>query len=152
MVLIETLEEITRSLPRTCEGANMTRADLYRALPAVLTAWFSTKMEAQLRGNSGTLRTLREMRTLVEVVDDILVGHSMPALMKLIGRIKALAEVCATGRTWEVAQHHELVETDGLGLITRRDRQNAAASQREAQRLASGGRGAAMRSSGRGNA
>ncbi len=151
MVLIETLEEITRSLPRTCEGANMTRADLYRALPAVLTAWFSTKLEAQLRGHSGSLRTLRELRTLVEVADDILVGHSMPALMKLIGRIKALAET-STGRTWEVAQHHELVETDGLGLITRRDRQNAAASQREAQRLASGGRGAAMRSSGRDNA
>ncbi len=48
MVLIETLEEITHTLPRTCGGANMTRADLYRVLPAVLTAWFSTKLEAQL--------------------------------------------------------------------------------------------------------
>ncbi len=85
-------------------------------------------MEAQLRGQSGSLRTLRGLRTLVEVADDMLVGHSMPALMKIIERIKALAET-STGRTWEVAQHHELVETDGLGLIMRRDRQNAAASQ-----------------------
>ncbi len=144
MVLIETLEEITRGLPRTCEGATMSRADLYRTLPAVLTPWFSTKMEAQLRTQAGSLRNMRELRTMVEVGDDVLLGQAMPALMKIIGRVKALAEI-TSGRTWEVAQHHELVETDGMGLLTRRGRQNAASSQREARRLAGSTRGTAMR-------
>ena len=91
---------------------------------------------------------MRELRTMVEVGDDVLLGQAMPALMKIIGRIKALAEI-TSGRTWEIAQHHELVETDGMGLLTRRDRQNAASSQREARRLAGSTRGAAMRPHGR---
>ena len=94
---------------------------------------------------------MRELRTMVEVGDEVLLGQVMPALMKIIGRVKALAEISSgrTSVTWEIAQHHELVETDGMGLLTRRDRQNAASSQREARRLAGSTRGTAMRPHGR---
>ena len=129
MVLVETLEEVTRSLPRTCEGANMGRSDLYKVLPAVFTTWFALKLEAQLRGQPGGMRGLRECRTLAEVADDILMGAALPSLMKILGRIKAITEV-SSGRTWEVAQHHELVETDNVGMLTRRDRHNAACRRR----------------------
>jgi hypothetical protein len=143
VVLVETLEEITRSLPRSCEGASMTRAELYRKLPAVMTAWFSLKLEDKLRGQGGSLRSLREAKTLVEVADDLLLGQSLPCLMKVLGRLKALTET-TTGRSWEVAQHHELVETENAGMLTRRDRENAAKSIRAQQKLSVGGRGAPM--------
>ena len=93
MVLVETLEEVTRSLPRTCEGANMNRSDLYKVLPAVFTTWFTLKLEPQLRAQPGGMRGLRECRTLAEVADDILTGAALPSLMKILGRIKAITEV-----------------------------------------------------------
>ncbi len=147
MVLVETLEEVTRSLPRTCEGANMGRSDLYKVSPAVFTTWFTLKLEGQLRGQPGGMRGLRECRTLAEVADDILMGAALPSLMKILGRIKAITEV-SSGRTWEVAQHHELVETDNVGMLTRRDRHNAALSQKESARLQRHMRGAGMRPAG----
>ena len=61
----------------------------------------------------------------------------------MLGRLKALTET-STGRSWEVAQHHELVETENAGMLTRRGRENAAKSIRAQQKLAVGGRGAPM--------
>ena len=121
----------------------MSRAELPRKLPAVMTAWSSLKLEDKLRGQGGSLRSFREAKTLVEVADDLLLGQRLPCLMKVLGRLKALTET-STGRSWEVAQHHELVETENAGMLTRRGRENAAKSIRAQQKLAVGGRGAPM--------
>ena len=144
MAVVETLEEVTRSLPRACEGANMGLSDLYKVLRAVFTTWFTLKLEPQLRGQPGGMRGLRGCRTLTEVVGDLLTGAALPSLMKILGRVRAITEV-PSGRTWEVAQHHALVETDNVGLLTRRDRHNAALSQKESARLQRHMRGAGMR-------
>ncbi len=98
MAVVETLEEVTRSLPRACEGANMGLSDLYKVLRAVFTTWFTLKLEPQLHGQPGGMRGLRGCRTLTEVVGDFLTGAALPSLMKILGRIKAITEV-SSGRT-----------------------------------------------------
>ena len=144
MAVVETLEEVTRSLPRACEGANMGLSDLYKVLRAVFTTWFTLKLEPQLRGQPGGMRGLRGCRALTEVVGDLLAGAALPSLMKILGRVRAITEV-PSGWTWEVAQHHALVETDNVGLLTRRGRHTATLSQTESARLQRHMRGAGMR-------
>ena len=62
--------------------------------------------------------------------------------MLIVARLKALAEVSAPDSAgWAVARHHELVVVDDMGLLSRRDRENAARDHNQALKLGQLSRG-----------
>ena len=141
MVLVDTLYSMARVLQRTSAEACSTRADIFRMLPPVLTPWFELKMVPLLTAGQQSLRSEREARTLVEMGDALLQGHTLPCLMLLLGRLKAITEAHTPGSTWATARHHEVTATQGAGILTQRDRANAMRDQADQLRVA---RGAAL--------
>ena len=90
-------------------------------------------------------RNLQEGKTLTDIADALMGGDMLRGLMLTVARLKALTEVSAPDSAgWAVARHHELVVVDDMGLLSRRDRENAARDHKQAQRLGqlSRGRGA----------
>jgi hypothetical protein len=145
VVLIETLTEIAGVLPRASEGATLSQAELYRKLPPLFSLWFSMVLEPKLVQRSNGERNLREAKTLVKIMDHLMRGETLPGLVTALGRLKAITAVSTEpDATWRTAQLHELVTTDSTGLLTRRDRTNAAAALRDQARLQGGGRGAPL--------
>ncbi len=117
----------------------MTRADIFKRLPPIFAPWFELKMVKILQQAQGSsVRSEREARTLVEIADALLSGATMQSLMLVLGRLKALTEARASS-TWAAAQHYEVTETEGSGILSQRDRANALRDQRDAQRVARGG-------------
>ena len=140
LVLVDTLYQMSRVLPRSSAEASFTRAEVFRRLPPIFTPWYELKMSRLLASGNGNLRTEREARTLVEIGDALLSGMPLPALMLVLGRLKALVEAHTPGSGgWSAAQHYELAETSGTGILSPRDRALAQRDQRDAQRLARGG-------------
>ena len=140
LVLVEALTDVCRGLPRAAEGGTMTKADVFKKLPAVFTAWHDLRLAPVLRNQSGGgARSLRESRTLVEIADALITGDQLQGLMLTLGRLKAITEVAnPTSSGWAVARHHEITAPDGVGLLSARDRQNAARDQREELRISTG--------------
>ena len=113
----------------------MSLADVYKKLPALHSSWHSLKLEPKLRGQGpGALRNTQESKTLADLADEILSGESLPALMIVLGRLKAITDVAENG-DWSSARHHELVRSNELGMLTRFDRHNAHRDQRDVLRL-----------------
>ncbi len=118
----------------------MSKADIFRRLPPLFTPWFELKMAKILQqGGGNSLRSEREARTLVEIADALLSGATLQSLMLVLGRLKALTEAHGRDGSWATAQHYEVTETEGLGILSQRDRTNALRGQRDAQRVARGG-------------
>ena len=116
----------------------MTPAEVYRKLPAMYSSWPSLRLEPSLKEANLGPRNLQESKTLVNIADELLVGNVLPALMIVIGRLKAITEV-ATPESggWSTARHMELVRTEDLGILTARDRELANMDQRDSLRLRS---------------
>ena len=118
----------------------MTRAEVFRRLPPIFAPWFELKMVKILQQAQGSsVRPEREARTLVEIADALLSGATMQSLMLVLGRLKALTEAHGRDGSWATAQHYEVTETEGSGILSQRDRTNALRDQRDAQRVARGG-------------
>ena len=114
-------------------------------MPSLFTSWFTLRLEPPLRGSNLGPRNLEEAKLLTEVTDLLLGGHVLPAIMILIGRLKALAEVASPDSAgWNVARHHQLTRTDDMGLLTQRDRAHAARDSRDEMRLLGYVRGAPL--------
>ena len=123
----------------------MTRGEIFKKLPAVYTAWFDVKLAPILRGSSGQKRTWRESKTLVELIDTMLGGDLLQALMIALGRLNAVTDVATNeGTPWSVAAHHEIVSSDAVSPITPRARANQAAEQRQMLRTQGYIRGTGM--------
>ena len=145
VVLIETLTEIAGVLPRASEGAAYSQAEIFRKLPALFSLWFSLVLEPKLAARPVSERNAREAKTLVKLLDHALKGEVMPGILTALGRLKAITAVATEAdSSWKTAQWHELVTTDTTGLLTRRDRSNVAAAQRDQLRLQVAGRGSAL--------
>ena len=130
-VLVETLTEVCRVLPRTDEGARPTMADTFKKLPAVFSAWYALKLEPKARSLGGQ-GVQREAKTLAEIADALLVGDPMRASIVAVQRLKALSQSLSQDQGgWAVARHHELVDQDELGLLTNADRRRAVRDQKE---------------------
>ena len=91
-----------------------------------------------LAAGQQSLRSEREARTLVEMGDALLQGHTLPCLMLLLGRPKAITEAHTPGSTWATARHYEVTATQGAGILTQRDRANAIRDQADQLRVARG--------------
>ena len=144
-VLVESLTQIVSSLPRSGEGAEVTRGDVFRRLPAVYRSWFDIKMAPVLRGTSGNQRSWREAKTLTTILDHLLTGNVLGSIMTLLGRLHAVTDVATNeGTSWALAQHHEIVPSDAVGLLTARSRANQAQDQRELLRTQGYMRGSGM--------
>ncbi len=78
---------------------------------------------------------------MVETLDLLRAGQTLPAIMVLLGRLKAISSVVLTEGGWAQAQHHEVTRSNRTGILTGRDQRNAQRDHREVQRLAAGGRG-----------
>ena len=134
MVLIDTMSSMSRALPRSAEGASLDRSDLFKRLPPIFVAWFTLVLEPHLR-QENLKRNVCEGRTLSELMDCLLTGDIMQAMMIILGRLKALTQASMPdGGGWQMARHHEMVQPDPFGILTRQDRANAARDQREEQR------------------
>ena len=145
VVLIETLTEIAGVLPHASEKAALSQAEISRKLPALFSVWFSMVLEPKLAARPGGERNSREAKTLAKLLDHLLRGELMPSILTALGRLKAITTIATEAdATWKTAQWHELVTSDSTGLLTRRDRTNVAAAQRDQLRLQPAGRGAAL--------
>ena len=121
----------------------MTRAHVYRCLPGVFRAWYALILGPALQLRPGQhQRNAIEARTLVEALDELVNGGQLSVIMMLLGRLKAIAFVVLQDGTWATAHHHEVVRPSSTGLLTERDIRHAQRDQRDAQRLANGGRAA----------
>ena len=56
-VLVESLGTVVGGLPRAGGGADMTRGEIFRRLPAVYTSWFDIRLSPMLRGRAGNQRS-----------------------------------------------------------------------------------------------
>ena len=123
----------------------MSQAEIYRKLPALFGMWFTLILEPKLRATPQSGRNVREAKTLATLADQLVQGETMRGLMTVLGRLKAITHVATDEEaTWRSTELHELVSADSTGLLTRRDRANAAATQREQLRLQTAGRGGAL--------
>ena len=110
----------------------MTRGEIFRRLPAIYRSWSDIKLSPALRHTAGNQRSWREAKTITTVLDHLLTGGTMSAVMVLLGRLNAVTDVATNeGTSWALAQHHEIVESDSVGLLTSRSRANQAQDQRE---------------------
>ena len=140
MVLVETILGMARSLPQSHEGARFSEIEIYKRLPSLFTSWNTLLLEPKFRELNHGPRNGQESRTLSDVADLLLTGSLLPALMIILGRLKALAEVAAPESSgWTVARHHELIRVDDMGILTRRDRENAVLDQRDSNRMSQAG-------------
>ncbi len=152
LALVNTLTSICQALPRSAEEASYSRATVFKSLPSVFQAWFqlillpAVKQSAPAaRGGEKTvLRNERGARTLVEALDLLLKGEQLPVVMLLLGRLKAISAVVLQENSWTQAQTHEVTRTNATGILTSKDLRHAQRDHRDLQRLAAGGRGAAL--------
>ena len=112
---------------------------VYRKLPPLFVPYYTLILQpiieaSQLAGR-GSARNERECKTMREAMDAVLRGDPPGSLMILLARLKAIeTAVSPEGGGWNVAQHHELIPPKGSGLVSARDRENAARDQRNVLR------------------
>ncbi len=82
---------------------------------------------------------------LSESLDHLLAGNVLGSIMTLLGRLHAVTDVATNeGTSWAIAQHHEIVSSDAVRLLTARSRANRAQDQRELLRTQGYSRGSGM--------
>ena len=104
--------------------------------------YFMLVLDKKLQGTH-MQRNEREARTLCELLDALLEGRTMQAIMLALGRLKAVeASLSPESGGWSTARQLELAARPGQGLVSSRDRQLASRDTRdEARGLARPGRG-----------
>jgi len=86
------------------------------------------------------MRDERESRTLCEMMDALLRGDPLFALMMGTARLKAIeASLNPNAGGWGVARHLELAPTRDTGLLTQRDQERASRDHRDVMRTHHGG-------------
>ena len=129
-MLVDSILEISSILPKT-GGEAITRAAVYRRLPAVYVAYY-TQILRPIMAALPTARNDREARTLCEIMDAGLQGDVMRMLMLSLGRLKALqSSMERDGGGWQVAQNFEMIPPPNASLLSERDRQNVARDYRD---------------------
>ncbi len=143
LVLVDTLTEMSRLLPRATVGATLDRAEIFKTVPPLFVTYFKLILESQLQA-SHMQRNEREARTLCEILDWALKGETMKLVMVALGRLKAIETVIEPGGSgWNVARHHELIpRAQSTGMLTSRDRENVARDVRDEARTQTQLRGA----------
>ena len=135
LVLVDTLTEMSRLLPRATVGASLDRAEVFKTVPPLFVAYFKLILEGQLQG-SQMQRNEREARTLCEILDWAIKGETLKLIMVGLGRLKAIETVVEPGTGgWNVARHHEMIPRPQAGLLTSRDRENVARDVRDEARV-----------------
>ena len=135
-VLVESLAGISRLLPSGSDGAMLDKVAVYRKLPPLYVPYYTLILQPIIEASQqGGARNERECRTICEAMDALLRGDPLGSLMILLARLKAIeTAVSPEGGGWNVAQHHELIPPKGSGLVSARDRENAARDQRDVLR------------------
>lgn len=85
-------------------------------------------------GNNVGLRNARELRTLAEALDLLMVGKVAEAGDLLMQRFKAV-ELASQEGNWKVAQHLELIPETGVSTSSFKERRAAAKLEMEDYRL-----------------
>ena len=68
-------------------------------------------------------------------VDMLISGKSLPCVMVLLGRFRALIAVGAEGHGWNSASQMDVVEKSSTGLLTRGDQMDALRDHADTARL-----------------
>ena len=135
-VLVESLWETARTLPRAAGEAAYQKADVYRRLSPVYSAHFRNILQPALDGHGASeRRNSRELETLSEALDLLLDGEALKCIMVLLGRRKAVIHASVGGGTWTSAPYLEMLPPPGSALSAR-DRGNASRDLKDAMKLA----------------
>ena len=143
-VLVESLLETSRTLPRAAGEAACQQAEIFRKLPSVYVAHFRNVLQPALDGGGPSeRRNRRELETLSEAMDLILDGEPLRCLMVLLGRRKAVVHASVGGGSWQSAPFLEVLPPPGSALNAR-DRGNASKDLRDALKLSQAESGHAL--------
>ena len=103
-------------------------------LPSLFVAYHTIVLSRRFTDRTHA-RSERETRTLCEVLDLLLAGKTMQAIMVTLGRLKAVeSSLDADGGGWQVARQMELTARPDQGLVSSRDRALAQRDSRDEQR------------------
>ena len=106
-----------------------------RSLPALFTSYHTLVLLPRLNGMQGAQRNEREARTLCEILDGLVEGRVLPAMMVALQRLKAIEASLDQGvGGWNVARQMEITARPGAGLVSQRDRTAAQRDQRDEAR------------------
>ena len=136
-VLLEALQELSTCLPVSRPGASSSSGGGCEAvadLPCLFVPYHMMLLEKKLANHAagGAKRNEREARTLCEILDALLAGRTLGAIMLALARLKAVeASVDPQGGGWSHASQHELAARPGQGLVNSRDRTLANRDQRD---------------------
>ena len=98
LVLVDTLTEMSRLLPRAAVGASLGRAEVFKAVPPLFVTYFELILGTHPQGNQ-LQRNEREARTLCMVLDWTLNGETLKLMTAALGRL----EVIVTVTSWAPA-------------------------------------------------
>ena len=125
-VLVESLAELSVILPATRPGASTSVGGGYEAaaqLPQLFVSYHSLILQQRLAASDRGSRNVREARTLRELLDALLGGGALGAIMIALQRLKAIeASIDAQGGGWHHAAQHELTARPNQGLVSQKDR------------------------------
>ena len=148
LVLVDTLTEMSRLLPRAAVGASLGRAEVFKAVPPLFVTYFELILETHPQGNQ-LQRNEREARTLCMVLDWTLNGETLKLMMVALGRLEVIVTVIELGASggdrdgdrdgdasgWSVARHHVLTPwAQSAAMLTSRVRENVAREVRDKAR------------------
>ena len=125
-VLVESLAELSAILPATRPGASTSVGGGYEAaakLPQLFVSYHSLILQQRLAASDRGSRNEREARTLCELLDALLGGGTLGAIMIALQRLKAIeASIDPQGGGWQHAAQHELTARPNQGLVSQKDR------------------------------
>jgi hypothetical protein len=138
-VLVESLAELATILPGAKPGASSSSVgggyEAAAKLPPLFVSYHSLVLSARLAGSDRSSRNEREARTLCEILDVLLSGGTLAAIMIALQRLKAIeASIDPQGGGWSHAAQHELTARPGQGLVSQKDRTLANRDVRDEQR------------------
>jgi len=125
-VLLESLAELSAILPAARPGASSSVVGGYEAatrLPQLLLPYHSLVLQQRLQNSERSSRNEREARTLCELLDALLAGGILGAIMIALQRLKAIeASIDPQGGGWSHAVQQELTARPNQGLVSQKDR------------------------------
>ena len=125
-VLVESLAELTAILPATRPGASTSvggGCEAAAKLPQLFVSYHSLILQQRLAASDRGSRNEREARTLRELLDILLGGGTLGAIVIALQRLKAIeASIDPQGGGWQHAAQHELTARPNQGLVSQKDR------------------------------
>ena len=91
LVLIDTMAVLASDMPPASAEASFDRRYLYQKLPPLFMPWFRLSWMPAVGNDSRLQGKDQEVHTLCKSMDKMLKGETLPALMVMLGRLKALA-------------------------------------------------------------